>query len=367
MKTLLKTVSAAALAALSVSAFAAPEEHEEFARQYTPESQAVFERFRKDHAEAEKLRASLDEDLRVMNRPRYDDAGWWALSRKISALEARESEWAAFIQDAFLRHTAGLTDAEKLGSADAELAKKTVAWENGALKDLLKNSVAVFGSLGVPFGVPAVVKIPGRKTYAFGIRQTDKRKEVVKVPYAFGVFEVTQAQYQAVTGKNPSRLKGSSLPVTNVSWDDAREFCEKLTERERAAGRISENQEYRLPTWREWTHACRAGTTTKFYTGDSEEDLARAAWYEGNSGGRPHPVGLKEPNAFGLYDMHGNVGEWLDGEKGRSVYALGGIYFSSAEDELERCQAPYGPYSNPYTRLSVERAIGFRVVLTNVQ
>ena len=341
MKTLLKTVSAAALAALSVPAFAAPEEHEEFARQYTPESQAVFERFRKDRAEAEKLRASLAEDLRVMNCPLYDDAGWWALSRKISALEARESEWAAFIQDAFLRHTAGLTGAEKLGSADAELAKKTIAWENGALKDLLKNSVEAFG-------VPAVVKIPGK-------------------PYAFGVFEVTQAQYRAVTGENPSRFKGSNLPVTNVSWDDACEFCEKLTERERAAGRISENQEYRLPTWREWTHACRAGTTTKFYTGDSEEDLARAAWYEGNSGGRPHPVGLKEPNAFGLYDMHGNVGEWLYGEKGRSVYALGGIYFSSAEDELERCQAPYGrPYSNPYTRLSVERAIGFRVVLTNV-
>ena len=340
MKTLLKTVSAAALAALSVPAFAAPEEHEEFARQYTPESQAVFERFRKDRAEAENLRASLAEDLRVMNRSLYDDAGWWALSRKISALEARESEWAAFIQDAFLRHTAGLTDAEKLGNADAELAKKTIAWENGALKDLLKNSVEAFG-------VPAVVKIPGK-------------------PYAFGVFEVTQAQYRAVTGENPSRFKGSSLPVTNVSWDDAREFCRKLTERERALGRISENQEYRLPTVEEWQHACRAGTTTRFYTGDSEEDLARAAWYEGNSGNRPHPVGLKEPNAFGLYDMHGNVGEWLYGEKGRSVWALGGIYFSSAEDELERCQDPYNPYSSPYGSRPAAGNVGFRVVLTNV-
>ena len=336
MKTLLKTVSAAALAALSVPAFAAPEEHEEFARQYTPESQAVFERFRKDRAEAEKLRASLAEDLRVMNCPLYDDAGWWALSRKISALEARESEWAAFIQDAFLRHTAGLTDAEKLGSADAELAKKTIAWENGALKDLLKNSVEAFG-------VPAVVKIPGK-------------------PYAFGVFEVTQAQYRAVTGENPSRFKGSNLPVTNVSWDDACEFCEKLTERERAAGRISENQEYRLPTWREWTHACRAGTTTKFYTGDSEEDLARAAWYEGNSGGRPHPVGLKEPNAFGLCDMHGNVGEWLLyrrrgwGEIGRLVF--GGNY-ESAEGEFGRPEN--------WIPSSRHDDVGFRVVLTNVQ
>ena len=351
MKTLLKTVSAAALAALSVPAFAAPEKHEEFARQYTPESQAVFERFRKDCAEAEKLRASLDEDLRVMMRPRYDDAGWWALSRKISALEARESEWAAFIQDAFLRHTAGLTDAEKLGSADAELAKKTVAWENGALKDLLKNSVEAFS-------IPAVVKIPGKT-------------------YAFGKYEVTQAQYQAVTGENPSEFKGLALPVTDVSRDDARAFCRKLTERERALGRISENQEYRLPTWREWQHACRAGTTTKFYTGDSEEDLARAAWYEGNSGGRPHPVGLKEPNAFGLCDMHGNVREWLYrgnvrewlyGEKGRSELG-GGFYFSSAEDEFKRCQVPYGPYFHtPYRSYSRSDAgnVGFRVVLTNV-
>ena len=337
MKTLLKTVSAAALAALSVPAFAAPEEYEEFARQYTPESQAVFERFRKDCAETEKLRASLAEDLRVMNCPLHDDAGWWALSRKISALEARESEWAAFIQDAFLRHTAGLTDAEKLGSADAELAKKTVAWENGALKDLLKNSVEAFS-------IPAVVKIPGK-------------------PYAFGVFEVTQAQYRAVTGENPSKFKGSNLPVTNVSWYDAREFCRKLTERERAAGRISKNQEYRLPTAAEWQHACRAGTTTKFYTGDSEEDLARAAWYKGNSGGRPHPVGLKEPNAFGLYDMHGNVGEWLLYQRRWGEIEIGCLVFGGTY-----CESVEGGFGRPGNWIPSSRHddVGFRVVLTNV-
>ena len=307
MKTFLKTVSAAALAALSVSAFAAPEEHEEFARQYTPESQAVFERFRKDRAEAENLRASLAEDLRVMNRSLYDDAGWRALSRKILALEARESEWAAFIQDAFLGHTAGLTDAEKLGNADAELAKKTVAWENDALKDLLKNSFEVLGVL-------VVVKIPGKT-------------------YAFGKYEVTQAQYQAVTGENPSRFKGLILPVTNVSVTDASEFCRKLTE---------------------WQHACRAGTTTRFYTGDSEEDLARAAWYEGNSGGRPWPVGLKEPNAFGLCDMLGNVGEWTC----QAFWTCGGDYGCSAKEGVWESDRYYNGRRSD---------IGFRVVLTNVQ
>lgn len=330
MKTLLKTVSAAALAALSVSAFAAPEEHEEFARQYTPESQAVFERFRKDREETEKLLASLAEDLRVMNRPRYDDAGWRTLFLKISALEARESEWAAFIQDAFLSHTAGLTDAEKLGNADAELAKKTVAWENGALKDLLKKS-------GEAFSVPAVVKIPGK-------------------PYAFGKYEVTQAQYQSVTGENPSEFKGENLPVTNVSWDDAREFCRKLTERERAAGRISENQEYRLPTAEEWQHACRAGTTTKFYT---VADLARVAWYSENSDSRPHFVGLKEPNAFGLYDMHGNVSELLN----KSGWVLGSDCWQPAYRTLQSSKSPRDLSQYGGTSLTA----GFRVVLDDVE
>lgn len=111
-------------------------------------------------------------------------------------------------------------------------------------------------------------------------------------------------------GKNPSRVKGANLPVENVSWNDAVEFCKKLTARERAAGVISANQEYRLPTNEEWEYACRAGTTTAYYTGNTEADLARAGWYGGNSDGKPHPVGQKLPNAFGLYDMHGSVCEW---------------------------------------------------------
>ena len=177
-----------------------------------------------------------------------------------------------------------------------------------------------------------------------------------------GKYEVTQAQYQAVTGENPSEFKVPNLPVTNVSWDEAREFCRKLTERERAAGRISENQEYRLPTVAEWQHACRAGTTTKFYTGDSEEDLARAAWYKGNSGGRPCPVGLKEPNAFGLCDMHGNVGEWIHNNSAWHLF-LGGTYFNSAEDEFKRCQVPVELGSFGYRYANV----GFRVVLDDVE
>ena len=144
---------------------------------------------------------------------------------------------------------------------------------------LQKLTAKVFRILLFPVLIGALLALPN-------FCSKEETVETVKIPgktYAFGKYEVTQAQYQAVTGENPSEFKVPNLPVTNVSWDDAREFCRKLTERERAAGRISENQEYRLPTAEEWQHACRAGTTTKFYTGDSEEDLARAAWYKGTA------------------------------------------------------------------------------------
>jgi formylglycine-generating enzyme required for sulfatase activity len=121
-------------------------------------------------------------------------------------------------------------------------------------------------------------------------------------PYYMGKFEVTQDQYQQVTGRNPSHFKGRDLPVDEVSWDDAQEFCEK------ASGKTG--QTVRLPTEAEWEHACRAGTKTAYYTGDGEADLDRAAWYQENSGNTTHPTGQKAPNVWGLHDMHGNVWEW---------------------------------------------------------
>jgi len=90
-----------------------------------------------------------------------------------------------------------------------------------------------------------------------------------------------------------------------VSWNDATEFCRKLTERERAAGRLSAGHEFTLPTEAQWEYACRAGTT-----GDYAGDLDAMAWYDKNSGGTTHPVGTKLANAWGLADMHGNVWEW---------------------------------------------------------
>jgi formylglycine-generating enzyme required for sulfatase activity len=128
-----------------------------------------------------------------------------------------------------------------------------------------------------------------------------------------GRYEVTQAEYEAVMGDNPSRFTGDpNRPVETVSWFDATAYCDALTERERAAGRTGTNSVYRLPTEAEWEYACRAGTTTRFSYGDDPgyPNLTAYAWYGDNSGGTTHPVGQKLPNPWGLYDMHGNVFEW---------------------------------------------------------
>ena len=126
-------------------------------------------------------------------------------------------------------------------------------------------------------------------------------------PFYLSVREVTQSQYQQVMGANPSRFKGAQNPVEQVSWEDAVEFCRKLSElpEEKAAGRV-----YRLPTEAEWEYGCRAGCRKQFSFGDSESKLGEYAWFKENSGVTTHQVGCKLPNAWGLYDMHGNVSEW---------------------------------------------------------
>lgn len=134
---------------------------------------------------------------------------------------------------------------------------------------------------------------------------TEKPVRTVELSgYYLGATEVTQAHWEALMDSNPSRLKGDTKPVDDVSWEDAMAFCRKLTKMEREAGRLPEGYEYTLPTEAQWEHACRAGTE-----GDYAGDLNAMAWYSKNSGGKPHPVATKKPNAWGFFDMHGNVVE----------------------------------------------------------
>jgi formylglycine-generating enzyme required for sulfatase activity len=191
-------------------------------------------------------------------------------------------------------------------------------------------------------------------------------------PYYLGKYEVTQGEYEAVMGVNPSGCKqsGTRAPVEQVSWLDAVMYCNKLseTERLRACYKIEGNEVtmlggtgYRLPTEAEWEYACRAGTTTKFAFGDDEAGLGDVAWFYENSRSQTSAVGEKMPNPFGLHDMHGNVWEWCwdgygefyygsavavdpTGLPGGSIRAIrGGCWFTTAQHCRAACREGYPP------------------------
>ena len=122
--------------------------------------------------------------------------------------------------------------------------------------------------------------------------------------FSLGKFEVTQEQWFALMGNQPSNFKGRTLPVERVSWDDAKAFVKKLSEKT--------GKQYRLPSEAEWEYAARAGSQTAYAFGDDARELGRYDWFLQNSGQTTHPVGEKQPNAWGLHDMSGNVWEWTE-------------------------------------------------------
>ena len=190
------------------------------------------------------------------------------------------------------------------------------AWDSKATIAEYAKSVQLEPSLTLDLGdgvkwegvlVPAGTYVMGSpkgeaKTAEESAREA-QHKVTLTQPFYIGRFETTQAQYEKVAKSNPSIVKGSDLPVMNVSWQDAQDFCKKLT--------VQSGHTAQLPTEAQWEYACRAGTTTAYNTGDTIADLDKAAWHGGNAEKKPHPVGQKAANAWGIYDMHGNAREFV--------------------------------------------------------
>ena len=200
--------------------------------------------------------------------------------------------------------------------------------------------------------------------------------------YWLGKYAVTQAQYEVVMESNPSWYKGADLPVEQVTWDEAKEFCEKLTAIEKAAGRLPQGYEYSLPTEAQWEYACRAGTTTALNSGKNLTsatecpNVDEVGWYKYNSDNVTHPIGQKKPNAWGLYDMHGDIWEWcLDCYGDYPASSVTDPVVSSGDESIRIIRGGSWYYDAKYCRSayrgsnypsSADRDGGFRLALTVV-
>jgi len=166
-----------------------------------------------------------------------------------------------------------------------------------------------------------MVQIPGGRFVMGDKDEVDAPPHEVEIgPFYMDKYLVTQEQYERIMGDNPSRWKGGKNPVEQVRWSDAVKFCNKRSESEGLQPCYDlktwtcnfEATGYRLPTEAEWEYACRAGATTAYFFGDNASKLGDYAWFDKNSGGHPRSVGQKQPNAWGVYDICGNLWEWCN-------------------------------------------------------
>ncbi len=152
---------------------------------------------------------------------------------------------------------------------------------------------------------------PGDESGRYDDIEEQRHRVTISKPFYLQTTVVTQSQWNRVMDRNPSYFKGDDeLPVEQVSWDGVQVFLEKLNSMEEGT------DNYCLPSEAEWEYACRAGSRKAYCFGDDPDLLDEYAWYKDNSGGKTLPVGLKKPNAWGLYDMHGNVWEWVQDRYG---------------------------------------------------
>ena len=318
----------------------------DFASKYLPETLAAFNRFGNLFSEGVKAYGEWRVTALLVDASRSFPL-FEALWNRLCFIQEAMNKTVQMVKEKKLLHAIGEATATTLAEEDKEVGlavqqrEKELAvgpfvsaWDR-EVAELVKQHSTVFIAKNL---VENMVEIPGRS-------------------FLMGKYEVTQAQWEAVMGKNPSGFKGPDNPVENVSWDDCQEFLKKLNALPsvKKSGLV-----FRLPTEGEREYACRAGATGDYCklangTEITKSTLGRVAWFDDNSGGKTHPVGQKLPNAFGLYDMHGNVWEWTstaDGEDRR-----GGSWHDSARFcESSNRIRPFAAFATLGFRLCAEKA-----------
>ena len=317
-------------------------------------------------------------------------------------LNGERMNFSGTVKDSVLEGEISLSDGKKrpftLKPGGKNLLFKTGTFTD-ELETMLKENFSITLADGVRMDMIWIAPgmfMMGSPSSELGRFDNETQHEVIlKKGYWLGKYEVTQEQYKTIMGNNPSKFAGNNLPVEQVSWDDAMEFCKKLTEVEKEAGRLPEGCVYTLPTEAQWEYACRAGTTRAFNNEkniptedqmmiESCPNLDEVGWYGLNSGaidsslkrtkqGKTFSVGRKKPNALGLYDMHGNVYEWcldwpgdypassVTDPKGASIGEYRVCRGGSWNDLARDCRSASRSYTTPGDRYDL---IGFRVCLS---
>lgn len=263
-----------------------------FAHKYTPESNAIYQKMAHEHNGISTLLAEVSKDRIKIDDVRYSRVFEAAVS-KHNELVHKMNTLLAQLQDWCMNHRLGEMSAEDVDKADTEMAKKMKPFI-----DSLPNYIRgrVFGPVIADFELVDISCCKMQRT------------------------EVTQFQWMDVMGYNPSVFKAPDRPVDSVRWKECQEFLKRARE--------IDGRSYRLPTTKEWEYACRAGSKTvqgKRVNGECGP-LEVMGWYRENSDKCTHPVGRKEPNAWGLFDMHGNVEELCDDGNHYTAYGLGGCW-----------------------------------------
>ena len=248
-----------------------------------------------DYAQAAGILKDIDDDLRdnVFYAQTCQQRDWLVTQRKQieTQVHAEQFDWLAPVVQQYLA----------VAPHDAEMQELLAELDPPPLPADWKNQTRTRFKL----------ILPGEFTMGddWSDQSDEKPAHRVRItrPFYCGISPVTQAEYQSVMGSNPSHFKGSDRPVEKVSWEEAAVFCRRLNVHGRDA--LGDGWVYRLLSEAEWEYCCRAGTTTRWCC-DSDQQLGDYAWYSANAGSQTHPVGQKLPNAWGLYDMHGNVLEW---------------------------------------------------------